>query len=210
MELKISAPYLSLVHQISRKVCANIQHTSKQDGQTQQDKFAQQSRNKAYRFSHFVTRFPPGYPRVSLSMLSDRPAHLPAQRQQPPGYLVFLLPVIQGPCAYFTRKVYRISINTASEVSQFVGEKAKIAGFQGGQLARRRSAREEKFGGGQTPRPPFHQLPPGRNGVFFAGWWEVVGAWWAKKNGLVRLNLPHPSAFHHKIGAKLHVGSSSK
>lgn len=48
-------------------------------------------------------------------------------------------------------------------------------------MVRRRSAREDKFGGGQTPRPPFHQLPPGKNGVFCAGWWEVVEAWWEKK-----------------------------
>jgi hypothetical protein len=84
-----------------------------------------------------------------------------------------------------------------------------MAGFQGDQLAwfsgcqmvRRRSAREDKFGGGQTPRPPFHQLPPGRNGVFFAGWWKGVEAWWKKKMAWWDLFFFHQNTFHLKIGA---------
>jgi len=71
-----------------------------------------------------------------------------------------------------------------------------MAGFQGGQMARRRSAREDKFGGGQTPRPPFHQLPPGRIGKFFAGRWKVVGAWWAKETAWWNLIFAHQNAFH--------------
>jgi len=72
-----------------------------------------------------------------------------------------------------------------------------MAGFQGGQMARRRSAREDKFGGGQTPRPPFHQLPPGKDGVFFAGWWEVVEPWWVKKQAWWIKYFSHQNAFHH-------------